>query len=69
MQHTVALQAQDMGSESAIAAKAFSDFIKQESKRLNSGALTMPRYKLHEDIDEEDEIEASAIALSQSMTL
>ncbi len=54
------LQTQQLGTESAAsAAKAFSDYIRDEGARLHSKDQASPRYQRQEDFDEEDEIEAS----------
>ncbi len=54
------MQTQQLGNESAAsAARAFSDYIRDEGARLHSKAQPSPRYQRQEDIDEEDEIEAS----------
>lgn len=51
---------QQLGTESAArAAKAFSEYIRAESSRLQTGGQVTPRSQRHEDIDEEDEIEVS----------
>ena len=44
-----------------MAAKAFADSIKQETTKLESGTVTKPKYS---EIDEEEEIEASAVMLA-----
>ena len=52
------MQSQQYGPTSATsAAKAFGDFVKQESTRLQSAAPNASRYQRHDEFDEEDEIE------------
>ena len=51
-------QSQQYGPTSATsAAKAFGDFVKQESTRLQSAAPNASRYQRHDEFDEEDEVE------------
>ena len=55
---TWVMQSQQHGPTSATsAAKAFGDFVKQESARLQSAGPSTARYERHDGIDEEDEIE------------
>ena len=55
------MQDETLDGSQAKAAKTFSDFIKQEAKKLESGTVTKPRYP---EIDEEEESEASAVKLA-----
>ena len=52
------MQSQQYSSTPATsAAKAFGDFVKQESARLQQLAPNASRYQRHDEFDEEDEIE------------
>ena len=57
------MQDETLNGSQAKAAKAFSDYIKQETTKLESGAVTKPKYS---EIDEEEEVEASAVKLAHS---
>lgn len=57
------MQDDKLDGSQAKAAKAFSDYIKQETTKLESGTVTKPKYL---ETDEEEEVEASAVKLAHS---